>query len=134
MEEQTKQSLFKKWFARKWAEWDHLRGVRSTQNDLAKYLELSRETISKYVAGSRLPEGDNLKKVARKFGFEVYSLLGIGIPEEFLPPEYTAWISSTSLHLANTIAATNTDPSSDKAKKLAREIVSGSGFTTNNTE
>ena len=77
---------FKAWFARKWAEWDITEARRTTQQELADYLGVSRSSIAHYLSGRKTPDGDNLKKIADKFGGEVYEVLN-----HEPPPEEFAW-------------------------------------------
>lgn len=55
---------------RKYREYNSL-----TQKDLADFLECSREMISYYENGSRMPKVELLNKMSDLFGIELYELL-----------------------------------------------------------
>lgn len=98
----TKKAKFRAWFNKKWAEWDILQGHRTTQQELSDYLEIPRSTIAQYVSGKKPPDNLNLLKVARRFGFEVYDILGEKPPDDAvsrLPVEVEVLIERISLEI-----------------------------------
>jgi transcriptional regulator with XRE-family HTH domain len=69
------------WLNNCWWNWEKGEGSRKTQQELADYLGIPRTTLSQYLSGKRIPSGENLEKIAIRFGPEVYVLTGQIPPE-----------------------------------------------------
>lgn len=48
-----------------------------SQNDFARYLEVSAASLSQWMSGTREPAGDNIHKLGDKLGPRVYEILGL---------------------------------------------------------
>lgn len=66
---------FSAWLTRKFLDWQTQSGERKSVVEFAAYLEVDQPSLSKYLTGKSTPTGDNLLKIAMKFGFEAYELL-----------------------------------------------------------
>lgn len=69
------------WLNQKWMFWERERGIRATQRELAEFLGIDAPILNQYLNGKRSPTGENLEKIASKFGPEIYILLGLIPPE-----------------------------------------------------
>jgi len=68
----------------KFLDWQQKEGGRKTVKEFALYIGVSQSTVSMWWNGERNPEGENLRKIAGKLGFEVYDVLGLPRPDEDL--------------------------------------------------
>lgn len=64
-----------------------------TVKQFAEYLGVSQSTVSMWWNEGRVPEGENLMKIATKFGIEVYDILGKPRPDETLLYIQSVWES-----------------------------------------
>jgi len=77
----TKQE-FKKWFESKFLEWRNSQeDRRANLNRFAEWLRIKQSSVSQYLNGYAVPEGENLFRIATKLGFEVYEFLGYDQPD-----------------------------------------------------
>jgi len=58
-----------------------MEGGRKTVKQFAAYVGVSQSAISTWWNGDRLPEGENVTKLANRFGMEVYDTLGLPRPD-----------------------------------------------------
>jgi transcriptional regulator with XRE-family HTH domain len=70
---------FREWMLEKMREWEGSR--RKNYSDFARYLEVNQGSLSQWLSGSYVPGPDNLRKIADKFGYEVYDVLGMPRPD-----------------------------------------------------
>lgn len=71
---------FQNWFMDKYLDWQKSEGERKTITDFAKFLDIPRPILSHYMNGRNSPSGENVEKIAEKFGPEVYDVLGLARP------------------------------------------------------
>lgn len=69
---------------RKFLQWQIDIGERKSQADFAKLIGVSRASLTMWMNGDHLPERDNVHKVAKVLGNEVYDALGIPRPNPYL--------------------------------------------------
>lgn len=122
---------FAAWIIKKWSEWDAKTGTRTTQQQLADHLGLTRSAIAQYVSGRQVPEGDSLRAIARKFGDEVYSILGIDPPtDEFagFPPELAGRLRLAARAIENMLNAGLFAPGTPEHAAAAREVFARYGL------
>lgn len=134
---QQRKKAFRDWFVRRWAEWDASTGRRSTQQELADYLGVGRPIVSHYVSGISAPSGANLAKIARRFGFEVYEVLGVDPPEDQFsrfPDELAARLRAASAEIETLLNAGEFAPNSPEHAAAAREIFARYGFSLKEIE
>lgn len=112
-------AAFKIWFFKKWNELDAQLGKRTTQQELADILAIARPTISHYATGRKVPEGENLEKIAKVFGPEVYDVIGVSRPIPEMPPEYVELF----FEIKSAIEKLGVEPESPEAVKIANEIL-----------
>jgi transcriptional regulator with XRE-family HTH domain len=79
----------------KFLEWQQREGGRKTVRQFAAYIGVSAASISTWWNENRVPEGDNVRKLADKFGIEVYDALGIPRPDPDLLYIQQQWESYT---------------------------------------
>ncbi|MCL5429722.1 MAG: pentapeptide repeat-containing protein [Chloroflexi bacterium] len=65
-------SNFSRWLEEKYLKWQMETGSRSTLADFAKFLGISRVSLSQYLHDTRTPSDAHLLKIAIRFGEEVY--------------------------------------------------------------
>lgn len=75
---------FSQYLEMKFLEWQQRQGGRKTIAEFAAHLGIAQTTASSYMNGVRKPEGEKLRKIAGKLGFEVYDVLGLPRPDEDL--------------------------------------------------
>jgi transcriptional regulator with XRE-family HTH domain len=134
VEENDKRNQFKTWIMRKWAEWDAREGKRTTQQDLAGYLGIPRPSLANYLLAKKLPEGENLKRIADRFGVEAYVFAGNGLRVDNVPPVLVSRIASAFDEISNTLAARHISPDSEQAKIVSDEIMKRWGFNSTATK
>lgn len=71
---------FRQWLEMKYLDWQRRQGGRKTVLQFAEYLDVSQQTLSNWLNETRKPQGDNVRKLADKFGLEVYDVLGLERP------------------------------------------------------
>lgn len=72
---------FSSWLERKYVEWQGQRGKRATLAQFADYLGISAPLLSHYMNGIRKPTRENIQKLARRLGPEVYDIFGLQNPD-----------------------------------------------------
>lgn len=75
---------FRQWIENKYLQWQSNQGGRRTVMQFAEYLQLSQQTVSNWLNGTRQPTGENIRKIAEKLGLEVYDVLGLQRPNPVL--------------------------------------------------
>lgn len=119
---------FRTWFHRKWAEWDAREGVRTTQQELADYLDIARSAVAQYASGRQTPDGENLRKIALKFGLEVYEILGKPRPNldplDLLPLNLRVRLGRAAYQLDKYLKENSIPKNSPEAESKAIEIFS----------
>ena len=72
---------FGKWLTGKYLVWQVELGERKTLTEFAGYLGVSPSTVSSWMQGEHKPKSSqNVARLADKFGYEVYDLLGLPQP------------------------------------------------------
>lgn len=71
---------FSKFLEFKYLEWQQKVG-RKTVKEFAAYIGVSTSTISTWWHENRIPEGENIQKLASKLGIEVYDALDLPRPD-----------------------------------------------------
>ena len=79
---EEKKEIFSKWFNQKFLEWRNNQEDRKANVTLfAKFLRIIQPSVSQYLNGDAVPEGENLFRTATKLGFEIYELLEYDRPD-----------------------------------------------------
>jgi transcriptional regulator with XRE-family HTH domain len=129
-----KKEKFETWFNKKWAEWDAREGRRTIQQELADYLGISRESVAYYAHGRKFPEGENLRRLARKFGPEVYEILGIEDGFAQFPPLLAVRLRGASKEINELLNAGEFAPGSPEHEAAARAVFAKFGLELNDIE
>ena len=82
---------FSQFLEKKFLEWQSLVGERKTVREFASYIGVSQATISTWWNTDRVPEGENVLKLATKLGVEVFDVLGLPRPDTDLLFIQTVW-------------------------------------------
>lgn len=69
------------WLNQKFLEWQASQGRRKTISELAEYLDIQQPVLSHYLNGKHTPRGENVDKIALRFGNEIYAILGLMPPD-----------------------------------------------------
>lgn len=69
---------------RKYLEWQQSEGELKSQAEFAEYLGFKPSTLSMWMTGKQDPDLHSADQIARKLGNEVYDVLNIPPPPEFL--------------------------------------------------
>lgn len=72
---------FPQYLEYKYLEWQQVVGERKTVRQFAEYIGVSASSITMWWKGKRVPEGDNVRRLADKLGIEVYDVLEIPRPD-----------------------------------------------------
>ena len=80
-----------KWLEGKYVDWMAKAGQRRTVTEFAKWLDIPRSLISRYLGGTRLPSRENVDKIAAKLGPEIYDLMGFQRPDPLLQRLQATW-------------------------------------------
>ncbi len=75
---------FSQYLEIKFLEWQQSEGGRKTVRQFAAYIGVSPASITQWWNENRVPEGENIQKLANKLGVEVYDVLGLPRPNENL--------------------------------------------------
>jgi len=78
----------KEYFDKEFAEWERSTGQRQTYKAFAAWLGVSYTTLAGWRNQNFPPSGENLRKVSRKLGPEIFEIVGQQIPED-LRTEYS---------------------------------------------
>jgi transcriptional regulator with XRE-family HTH domain len=124
----SKKENFASWFNKKWAEWDAREGRRTIQQELADYLGISRESVAYYAHGRKFPEGDNLRKIARRFGPEIYEILGIEDGFSQFPPSLAVRLRGASKEINDLLNAGEFAPGSPEHEAAACAVFARYGL------
>lgn len=65
------------WLNSKFLAWEQSQGKRQTISAFAKYLGVPQPSLSNWMAGTHEPSGENLYKIAKILGNEIYEIMGI---------------------------------------------------------
>lgn len=76
---------FASWLRRKYLEWQSEQDQLGSQVAFARHLRVKHQSLNKWLNGKGVPEGENVLKLADKYGGEVYLMLNI------YPPERDIW-------------------------------------------
>jgi transcriptional regulator with XRE-family HTH domain len=130
----SKREKFSSWFLKKWAEWDAQEEMRTTQQELADYLGISRESVANYTRGRKFPEGETLHKIARKFGPEVYEVLGVKDDLAPFPPSLAARLRAASNEMEDLLNDGEFAPNSPEHLAAARAVFAKHGLELKDIE
>jgi transcriptional regulator with XRE-family HTH domain len=83
------------WLTKKFVDWQAAEEKRKSVSDFADYLGVSRDTLNKYMNGTRKPTGTYVERIAAKLGVEIYDLLGSPRPDPRLQAVISAWPKMT---------------------------------------
>lgn len=86
---------FRQFLEVKYLEWQRESGGRKTVLEFANYLGVKQQTVSNWWNGERLPQGENIHKLALKLGMEVYDVLGLDRPDADLHYVQQQWENLT---------------------------------------
>lgn len=75
---------FRQYLELKYLEWQREIGGRKTVIEFANYLGVSQQVLSSWWNKDRVPQGENIQKLANKLGLEVYDVLGLKRPNAML--------------------------------------------------
>ncbi len=86
------QTEFGKWLTKKYLEYQAGQGKRITIADFADYLGgVHQVTVSRWMNGTRIPDGEYLSMLASALGDEVYDVLRLPRPDKRLAAIITSW-------------------------------------------
>ncbi|MEX1248630.1 MAG: helix-turn-helix transcriptional regulator [Anaerolineales bacterium] len=69
-------SKFSQWLEASYLKWQATKRKRATLQEFADFLQISRVSLSQYLNGRRVPDDENMAKMAGKLGIEIYELMG----------------------------------------------------------
>ncbi len=127
------------WLEQKFLEWEKSEGSRQTYYTFARYLDVGHSTLTLWISGTAVPQGDDLTRIASKLGPEIYEILHVPPPstplaavsENFhlLPVAFQTRLASAVAETAQAIHQARLNPESTEAKRLAVRIFEKWGFS-----
>lgn len=126
------------WLEQKFTEWEKLEGSAQTYYTFARYLDVGHSSLTLWISGTAVPQGDDLAKVASKLGSEIFEILNLQ-PSNFalstmsthfeaLPAAFQSRLASAVAETAQAIAQNKLNAESSEAKRLAVRIFEKWGF------
>lgn len=82
---------FRQFLEENFLQWQMTTGGRKTVYEFAEYIGVGQSTISTWWNETRIPQGDNIRKLAEKLGLEVYDVLGLSRPDSDLFYIQSVW-------------------------------------------
>lgn len=79
------------WIERQYIEWQRPEGKRATLTAFAKYLGVSRNVLNNWINRKQTPEGDSLRLLGDKLGWEIYDVVGEPRPDPRLQAILKVW-------------------------------------------
>lgn len=108
------------WLDRQFLHWQMSQGGSKTIVEFAKYLEVSRDALYKWMNGNRLPDLEYVQKISDKLGPEIYDLAGLPRPNERLQRIKQVW-DSLSEEEQEDLAARIEQSAEERKKKLVEQ-------------
>ena len=107
-------------------------GRRISSKEEAHYIGVTPTTYSSWINGYSYPSGDNLRKIAKRYGNEIYVLVGQEPPSvieglEYFPPK----LQSATLEIRETLSKYNISGDSEEAERVVIEILTKHGYKIN---
>ena len=108
---------------KRYLEWQLKTNSKQSYQSFAKYLGVSYTTMMGWINGVHPPKGENLRKLAKVLGDEIYDVAGEPRPDSELSPKEAAALSS-ALELIRGI-----DPDTEDGIERIRKIFADFGLT-----
>ena len=126
------------WLEQKFKEWEKLEGSPQTYYTFARYLDVGHSSLTLWISGAAVPQGDDLARLASKLGPEINDILKpqsstpplstFTAAFESLPSAFQSRLASAVTETAQAIAQNKLNPESTDAKRLAVRIFEKWGF------
>jgi|GEM_PF-6379234 len=115
------------WLDSKFREWRAQQlSRRAGITQFAEYLGVSRNTLNNWMLKGQTPAGENVQRIAEKFGLEIYDLLGLQRPDPKLQAVIRNWSEApdTDKELADFILlrSKGKDVSREKKAELLKNL------------
>ncbi len=117
------------WLEQKFLEWEKTEGGRQTYYGFARYLDVGHSTLTLWMSGTAVPQGDDLTQLASKLGPEIYDLFNTPSPSaplaaitanfHTLPAALQSRLASAVAEAGQAINQAGLNPESMEAKRLA---------------
>lgn len=114
---------FSKFLEFKYLEWQQNVG-RKTVKEFAAYIGVSTSTISTWWNEDRVPEGENIQKLASKLGIEVYDSLDLPRPDAdllYIQQQWSKLDSATRRALREQAEKYESENAENADKRLHKE-------------
>jgi hypothetical protein len=126
------------WLDQKYREWEKTQGGNQSYYAFARFLDVGHSSLTLWIAGAVIPEGDDIPRLAGKLGPEIYSILNLSSPDSpleklssnfsSLPAAFQSRLANATSETAQAIAQGKLNPESADAKRLAARIFEKWGF------
>ena len=63
------------WLEQEFKEWEKMEGSPQTYYTFARYLDVGHSSLTLWISGAAVPQGDDLARVASKLGPEIFDIL-----------------------------------------------------------
>ncbi len=126
------------WLEQKFLEWEKSEGSHQTYYTFARYLDVGHSTLTLWISGTAVPQGEELDKVASKLGLEIYTILNAPAPGplaaitsnfHLLPTAFQSRLASAVAETGQAITHGRLNPESTEAKRLTVRIFEKWGFS-----
>jgi hypothetical protein len=126
------------WLDQKYREWEKEQGSNQNYYSFARFLDVGHSSLTLWISGASVPEGDDVTRLAGKLGPEIYSILNLSTPDSTLdkivasfsslPAAFQARLANATTETAQAIALGELNPESADAKRLSARIFEKWGF------
>jgi len=84
-------SNFSDWMLDRYIEFQRAQGRPASVSDFAKHVGIAHYVVRQWLHDTRSPSEESRKKLAKKFGDDVYLVLGLNPPDPFLEEINANW-------------------------------------------
>lgn len=128
-----------KWLLERFREWESNSGRKQSVSAFARWLGIKQPTVNRWMTGDSNPEGENLRKLARKLGPEVFDVLGLPRLEESdqldeIPSHLRLRLKKAFREVKDEYEARQITLEDPEAERIAIEILERNGFKYTSTE
>jgi transcriptional regulator with XRE-family HTH domain len=128
------------WLLNHYRNWERQTGRKQSGSEFARWIGVKQPTLNRWMNGDSIPAADNLRRLARKLGPDIYQVVGQEIPDDLFPDALAGLTPSLRGRLESAIAETReayharkiiTD--SPEADRIAMEIFGKHGLIYKST-
>ncbi len=126
------------WLDQKYRDWEKAQGSNQTYYTFARFLDVGHSSLTLWISGSAVPDGDEITRLAAKLGPEIYAIMDLTTPDSALdkmvagfrslPAAFQSRLAPATAETAHAITQGQLTSESADAKRLAARIFEKWGF------